>query len=119
MTEGEAETKRQKAIEFLERIGGDAGKFRDMDAAEYAAHKGAELLPNPFKRSIKMTKSEMAETLDQLADGLDEALDPALTREELVSRVKNLADIAAGEEDEDEDDANGGDEDNGGGDDQD
>jgi hypothetical protein len=44
MTEGEAETKRQRAIEFLERIGGDADKFRDMDAAEYAAYKDAELL---------------------------------------------------------------------------
>jgi hypothetical protein len=118
MTEGEAETKRQKAIEFLERIGGDADKFRDMDAAEYADHKGAELLPNPFKRSIKMTKSEMAETLDQLADGLGEALDPELTREELVSKVKDLADIAAGEDDDTDGDDNGSD-DNGEGDDQD
>ncbi len=49
MTEGEAETKRQQAIEFLRRIGNDddADRFEAMDAAEYAEHKGAELLENP------------------------------------------------------------------------
>jgi len=103
MSEGEAETKRQKAIEFLERIGGDADKFREMDAAEYAASKGAELLQNPSKRRTAVaTKSELAETLDLLADGLDEALDPELTREELVSKVKDLAGIASGDDDGDD-----------------
>jgi hypothetical protein len=102
MTLGEAESKRQKAIEFLERIGGDADRFREMDAADYAESKGAELLQNPRRRSSSVTKSEIAETLDQLADGLEEALDPELTREELVAKVKDLADIAAGEEVEEE-----------------
>jgi hypothetical protein len=50
-----------------------------------------------------MTKSELTETLDQLADGLEEALDPELSREELVSKVKELAGLAAGEDDEDGD----------------
>lgn len=100
MTEGEAEAKRQKAIEFLERIGGDADRFREMDAAEYAASKGAELQNPPRKRAFAMTKSEMAETLDQLADGLEEALDPELTREELVAKVKELSDVATGDSDE-------------------
>jgi hypothetical protein len=107
MTEAEAETKRQQAIAFMERIGGDPDKFREMDAAEYAASKGAELLENPHERLIKMTKSEMTETLDQLSEGLEEALDPELTREELVAKVKELADVASGEspeyEDEEED----------------
>jgi len=103
MTLGEAETKRQKAIDFMERVGGDADKFRDMDAAEYAASRGAEILQNPSMRLGGMTKSELAETLDQLADGLEEALDPELTREELVSKVKELAEVASGEgEDEEE-----------------
>jgi hypothetical protein len=56
MTLSEAETKRQRAIEFLERIGGDADKFREMDTAEYAASKGAELLQNPYRRTMKVTK---------------------------------------------------------------
>lgn len=50
-----------------------------------------------------MTKSELADTLDQLADGLEEALDPELTREELVLKVKDLAGIAGGDTEEDED----------------
>jgi len=110
MSESEAETKRQRAIEFLDRIGGDADKFRDMDAAEYAASKGAELLQNPSMRIFTMTKSELAETLDQLADGLEEALDPELSREELIAKVKDLADIATGESD-DEEEAEGDDDD--------
>jgi hypothetical protein len=51
-----------------------------------------------------MTKQEMAETLDQASDLVDEALDPELTREELVGKVKELSDLISGEEpDEDED----------------
>jgi len=110
LSESEAENKRQKAIDFMERIGGDADKFREMSAADYAASKGSELLPNPSKGTRIMTKTELANTLDELADGLEEALDPELTREELVAKVKGLADIAGGE-DEDEDDEDDFDED--------
>jgi hypothetical protein len=102
MHEAEAETKRQKAIEFLERIGGDAEKFREMDAAAYAESKGAELL-NPSKRKTSMTKKELDSLVDEIADGLDEALDPSLTREELVDKVKELANLASGEEPETDD----------------
>jgi len=116
MSEGEAETKREKAIQFLDHVGGDANRFRNMDAAEYAASKGAELLPNPT-RSRTMTKLELADTLDQLADGLEDALDPELTREELVAAVKDLADIAAGENGDADEELDG--DDNGGDDDQD
>lgn len=105
MSQSEAENKRLKAVEFLERIGGDADKFRDMDAAEYAASKGAELLPNPSTRRITiMTKSEMAETLDQIEDGLAEALDPILSREQLVAKVQELQDLVSGDADETDED---------------
>jgi len=60
-----------------------------------------------FERRTAMTKSEMAETLDQLTDGLEEALDPELTREELVSRVKGLSGSASGETGEEEDEEDG------------
>lgn len=108
-TQSESERKRRQAVEFLERIGGDSSKFEEMSAAEYAQSRGAELLPNPSKRRIAVTKSELTQTLDQLADGLDEALDPELTREELVAKVKELSDFASGEEAEDEDDEDDGD----------
>ena len=50
-----------------------------------------------------MTKLELQRTLDQLADGLEDALDPELTREELVNKVKELAGVASGEEEDEED----------------
>ena len=104
LSQSEAENKRLKAVEFLERIGGDADKFRDMDAAEYAASKGAELLPNPSTRRITLTKTEMAETLDQIEDGLADALDPILSREELVAKVQELQELVSGDEDETDED---------------
>ncbi len=54
-----------------------------------------------------MNKVELTETLEQLADGLDEALDPELTREELVSKIKELSDLASGEEANDLEDDEG------------
>jgi hypothetical protein len=56
LTRSEAESKRQKAVEFLRRIGrdDDADLFEAMDAAEYAEHKGAELIENPTRRFRSM-----------------------------------------------------------------
>ena len=53
------------------------------------------------------TKTELNDTLDELADLLDEALDPALTREQVIEKVQEAYELAAGEgeeEEEDEDD---------------
>jgi hypothetical protein len=112
MTLGEAETRRQKAIEFLERIGGDADKFRDMIAAEYAESKGVKLMAtnqrktNQRNRRINVmarvaagpTKGELRATLDEIAEILTEADDAALTREEVIDKVREAAQLASGEE---------------------
>lgn len=42
------------------------------------------------------------ETLDGIGDLADEALDPELSREQVVAKVKEIADIASGEEGEEE-----------------
>ena len=102
MSEAEAEGKRQKAVDFMERIGGDAEKFQDMTAAEYAESKGAQLL-NPAHRRRIVTKAALDSLVDDLQDGLEEALDPELTREELVSKVKELASLAGGEDSDSDD----------------
>ena len=96
MSQSEAETKRLQAIEFMERVGNDPSKFEQMDAAAYAEHRGAQLL-NPTKGKPKMTKQELDELVDTLADGLEECLDPSLTREEVISKVQELSDLASGE----------------------
>jgi hypothetical protein len=103
MSESEAEKKRLQAIEFMERVGNDPSKFEQMDAAAYAEHRGAEL-QNPSKGKTEMTKQELDELVDTLADGLEECLDPSLTREEVISKVQELSDLASGETPETEDD---------------
>ena len=53
LTRSEAETKRQQGIALLRRVGNDdaADNFEGMDAAEYAEHRGAQLLQNPKRRA--------------------------------------------------------------------
>ena len=119
MTLSEAETKRRKAVEFLRRIGKDedAERFENMTAQAYVEHKGAELLQNPRRRRRPImaresgpTKAELSDILDEIGELAEEALDPELTREELVAKVKELADVASGEEEEEDiEDEDGGD----------
>ena len=47
-------------------------------------------------------KAELEDTLEQVADLVDDALDPELTREELVSKVKEISGLVTGEEEENE-----------------
>jgi hypothetical protein len=112
MTRREAETKRQKAVEFLQRTGKDedAERFATTTPEDYAAHKHAELMANPFRRYRIMaqesgpTKAELADRIDDIEDLLEEALDPELTREELVSKVREIQTVASGEAEDDETD---------------
>jgi len=112
MTPGEAETKRQKAVVFLQRIGrdDDADTFEAMDAREYAEHKGAQLLENPTRRNKPMARMK---SKPQLQAELDDANDYI---EQLESKLDSIAGIASGDEEEeaeeeDEDDENGDDSD--------
>ena len=110
MTRSEAGSKRRKSAEFLRRIGKpeDAVRFEAMSPEQYAAHKHAELMANPFRRYRIMaqeagpTKAELADRIDDIEDLLEEALDPELTREELVSKVKEIQGVASGEPEEEE-----------------
>ena len=99
MTEGEAETKRLKAVDFLRRIGqdDDADRFEGMTAAEYAEHKGAELLDNPHRR--KTMARTRTKSKAQLESELDEANDYI---EELEGKLDDIAGIASDEDEEDE-----------------
>jgi len=48
------------------------------------------------------TKAELLQTVSQVEDLVDDALDPELSREELVSKVKEISDVISGEEPEEE-----------------
>jgi len=48
------------------------------------------------------TKAELQDTLDEVCDLLDEALDPELSREDVIVKVKDAYNLASGTgEDED------------------
>ena len=70
---GEAETKRQKAIESLHRIGEDdhAEKFVEMTPEEYAEHKGAEIIDNPGNSARRRNYTMANKTKDQLQGEVD------------------------------------------------
>lgn len=48
----------------------------------------------------KGQQSQYARTLDQIAEIAEDALDPELSREDLVRSLKEIAELAGGEEDE-------------------
>jgi hypothetical protein len=97
LTPIEAETKRQKAVEFLHRIGkpDEAERFEAMTPEEYAEHKGAELLENPGNRRAK----NMARSKQQLQAELDEANDYI---EQLEGKLDEIVGIASDEDDEED-----------------
>ena len=53
--------------------------------------------------AIRPTKADLTDKLQQIEDLAKEALDPELTREELVVKLKEIADVASGEGDDEED----------------
>jgi hypothetical protein len=102
MTLGEAETKRQKAVEFLHRVGNDdaADRFDDMDAAEYAEHRGAQIVGNPKRRATMANQYAVTKTKADLQDELDEARDYI---EQLEGRL-SIVGVANGDEDDQDED---------------
>lgn len=98
MTPNEAETKREKAVEFLNRIGKHdaADQFAAMDARQYAEHKGATLIANPQWRQANMPRTK---SKAELQAELDEARDYI---EDLEGKLDDIAGLASGEDDEDE-----------------
>jgi hypothetical protein len=98
LTRGEAETKRKKAVDFLQRIGQDedADRFESMDAAEYAEHKGAELLDNPTRRRTNMKRPKSRSELQAELENANEYIG------ELEGKLDGIVAIASGEDEESE-----------------
>jgi hypothetical protein len=47
------------------------------------------------------TKSSLSHTLDKIAEITEDALDPELSREDLVRSMKEIAELASGEDEAD------------------
>jgi hypothetical protein len=55
----------------------------------------------PTSRSeLQSTINELEETVEQVSDLVDEALDPELSREEVVAKLKEIQEAVAAEEEE-------------------
>ena len=98
LTPDEAEAKRQKAVEFLRRLGreDDADEFEAMSAEQYAEHKGVELRENPKRRYGNMPRKNSRDLQSELADANDYIA-------ELEDKLDDIAGIASGDEEEDDD----------------
>jgi len=114
LTRRQIQARREKAARFTETVLDDperAQEIRDESLESYAERRKFKI-ENASRRATMAqtaspTKAELTGTLDELTELLEEALDPELTREELVDKVKEAADLASGEaeepEEEDED----------------
>jgi hypothetical protein len=111
-TLGQIETMLKRAEQFARNVLQDpqkADEFASMGANEYASRKGIQIR-NPDTRgglhertSIEaMTKPELESLLDEVEDLIDAALDPRLSREQVIDRVMEASDLIGGEEEEPE-----------------
>ena len=110
VTREEAEGKRQKAVDFLDRIGqpDKADEFRDMSTEEYIQHKGLQVTNTNRRRNCSMaannlTKSDLQEQLDSIEEILDSAYQVESSREDMAQAISQALDILQEGEDEDED----------------
>ena len=102
MTAGEAETKRQKAVEFLRRIGNDdlAGEFASMSPAEYAEHKGVQLMQNPDRKRKMATNNKSKADLEQdLEEDANDYID------QLEGKLNDIIGIASDDDNGDNSDS--------------
>jgi hypothetical protein len=106
ITREQAERKKAKAADFMERMGQPdrAAEFADMSVDDYAEHKGIHLAnPTRSKRRSTMangvvtTKADLQDQIDQAIDVLEEAYQPESTREDVVEALSNALDILRGE----------------------
>ena len=118
LTREQAEQKKTRAAEFMNRIGQPdrADDFDQMSIEEYAEHKGFQLAnpeQGPKRRKKVMangtSKADLQDQIDRAVDVLDDAYAPESTREDLAEAVGSALDILRGveEDDEDEDDDSG------------
>jgi len=106
-TRAQVEAMKVKAVRFMVDVRDDpdrASEIEDESVESYAQRKQITI-KNPRRGFIVMANKsagelEMEESLDTVAELLEDALDPKLTREEVVQKVEEAYGLAAGEEGE-------------------
>jgi hypothetical protein len=114
VTREQAESKRQQAVDFMNRTGhyDAADEFDAMDVDEYAEHKGLTLTNPKSQRkggcfsmangNGALTKDDLREILDNVQEILDSAYTPESSREDLAAAVGEALDAISGPEEEED-----------------
>jgi hypothetical protein len=114
LTRDQLQSRKEKAADFAANVLEDPDLADEIEAEtleEYAAHKRIEII-NPMRRKHTMARTrnpkvkdeleEAEDTLQEVANLVSEALDPELSREEVVGKLKEIEDAlpfeAEGEE---------------------
>ena len=108
LSRGEAETKRQNAVELLRRFGNDeaASEFEGTTPEKYAQRKDAQLLENPFRRNtMAQRRKTIVELEAEVGDLQDQLGDLEEENENLQDQLNQIAGIAGGEDESEEDEA--------------
>ena len=111
LTRDQAETAKKRAVLFLHNVLGDDDRASDVESQSLDdwAEQTGRTITNP-KRSLREmaqgspTKADLEETIDQVTDLVTDALDPALTREEVIEKLQEIDGILSGDDDDSGDD---------------
>ena len=115
----QAESKKQQAAEFMERLGEPdrAAEFDDMSVDQYADHRCLRITnPRRSQKSRTMAngttinKAVLQDQIDRAISTLEDAYTPGINREDMAEAVGNALDILKGEDEDD--DLNDDDDDN-------
>jgi hypothetical protein len=111
LTRAQAETAKKRAASFTRNVLNDndrADEIEDESLDDWADETG-RTITNPKNRRQDMakgpTRAELADTLDQVGDMITDALDPALTREEVVEKLQEIDEMLNGDDVDDTDDS--------------
>lgn len=113
LTTDQAETAKLRAANFFRNVQHDEDRAEEIEAQtveQWAEETGRTLKQNPRRRIITMpsanstTKRELEDTLDDVNGLLEDALDPALTREEVIQKLQAMDDLINGDDDDEDDD---------------
>jgi hypothetical protein len=109
LTREQAQTRKDKAIRFVENVLDDpdhADDIRDEDLESWAQRKHIRLISNPPRSRNTVTKQDLQDTLDQVQDILEDAYDPQSSREDLAKAIGDALDTIdpqnGGEDDDDD-----------------
>ena len=118
LTQDQAETAKKRAASFIRNVLQDddrADEVEDEGLEEWAEETGRTITNPQRTRKPTMasgpTKGELQDTLDQVGGIVTDALDPALTREEVIAKLQEIDALINDDEDEDEDSDDDDDED--------